>query len=345
MKKARLAALRRIEMIDAPRPEIRADDDVLLKVEIVGVCGSDVHYYTTGRIGCQVVSFPFAVGHEMAAVVETVGAGVKGLAPGDRVAVDPAMPCGDCDQCRAGRAHTCRELKFLGCPGQAEGCLAEYIVMPAGSCFPIPAAMSLETAALCEPLSIGVYAVRQSVPMQGARVGILGAGPIGLSVLLACGIEKPGAVYVTDKLDPRCAAAAAHGAAWAGNPDRENIVEAIAAREPALLDVVFECCGQQEALDQAIELVKPGGRIMIIGIPQFDRYSFEADVCRRKEVGFQHVRRQNECVQPTIDAVASGAMDPGFMVTHRFGLDETAKAFDLVDNYADGVIKAIIQVG
>ena len=333
-----------MELMETPAPEISRDTDVLLRIETVGVCGSDVHYYATGRIGSQVVKYPFAVGHECSATVAAVGAGVGRLKPGDRVAVEPAMSCGRCDQCQGGRPHTCRNLRFLGCPGQAEGCLAEYLIMPEECCYPIPDSMTLDQAALAEPLSIGLYAVKLCGLGPGMRVGILGAGPIGLSVLLAarmCGVEG---ICVTDKIDARLKAARGAGACWAGNPDREDIVAAIRTREPLLLDAVFECCGQQDAIDQAVELLKPGGKLMLVGIPTVDRVSFAIDRARRQELCLQNVRRQNHCVQPAIAAIASGAANVDFMLTHEFRFEETKAAFDLVHEYRDGVVKALIRL-
>ena len=194
----------------------------------VGVCGSDVHYYVRGKIGSQVVKYPFTVGHEGSGIVEAVGSAVTRVKPGDPIAVEPATCCHHCDQCLAGREHTCRNLTFLGCPGQVEGCLSEYIVMKEQSCFPLGDKVTLEEGALSEPLAIGVYAVKQSIPMKGVKIGILGCGPIGLSVLLpaiAQGAEK---VYVTDKLDYRVELARKAGAAWGGNPLKEDVVKAVA---------------------------------------------------------------------------------------------------------------------
>lgn len=343
MRAAQLIGVRDMAMRDVPKPVVSDDHDVLLKLEAVGVCGSDVHYYTTGRIGSQVVSFPFTVGHEASAVVEATGSAVTSVKKGDRVAIDPPVSCHACDQCLNGRPHTCRELRFLGCPGQMEGCLSEYLVMPDECCFPIPDSMDFGQAALVEPLSIGVYAVRQSIPMKGARIGILGMGPIGFSVMLPALAAGAEAVYVTDRIDARCELALAHGATWAGNPDKVEVVEDVTEFEPLLLDCVFECCGQQEALDQGMSLLKPGGTLMLIGIPEFDRYSFAAETGRRRELRLQNVRRQNGCVEEAIELVASGTIDPSFMITHRFGLEDTQKAFDMVDTYADGVLKAMIE--
>ncbi len=344
MKTMVLTGIKGMEGRVVPDPRIEHDTDVLLKLAMVGVCGSDVHYYVTGRIGSQVVQYPFTVGHECSAVVEKVGRAVRRVKPGDRVAIEPAMSCGHCDQCLAGRQHTCRQLRFLGCPGQAAGCLSEYLVMPEDCCFPIPQGMSLEQACLAEPLSIGVYAMKLSGTVKGARIGILGAGPIGLSVMLAArnqGIER---IHMTDRIDARLATARQAGATWAGNPDRDDVVEAIATREPLLLDTVFECCGQQDAVDQAVDLLKPGGKLMLVGIPETDRISLTIDKARRKELCLQNVRRQNHCMQAALDLIATGTVNVDFMVTHRFGLADTQRAFDLVHAYGDGVIKAVIAV-
>ncbi len=338
-----LTGIREMEMTDIPEPVINNNNDVKIKMQAVGVCGSDVHYYTTGRIGSQVVKYPFPVGHEGAGYVTEVGSEVTRVKPGDRIAIDPAMSCFECDQCRAGRPHTCRNLRFLGCPGQSGGCLSEYIVMPENSCYPVDESMSFDEAAISEPLSIGVYAVKQSLDMKNVKAGILGFGPIGMSVMLAGKALGGKHFYVTDKIDQRLMEAGDHGAVWTGNPEKEDVVSAISGKEPELLDVVFECCGQQDALDQAFELLKPGGKLMIIGIPEFDRWSFSADAGRRKEICIQHVRRQNECVEPALEMISGGQVDVKDMVTHRFGFEDTKKAFDLVAGYEDGVMKAMID--
>ncbi len=327
-----------------PDPVLQLDTDVLLRLAVVGVCGSDVHYYVTGRIGSQVVQYPFTVGHECAAVVEKVGRSVKRVRPGDRVAVEPAMSCGECDQCLAGRPHTCRRLLFLGCPGQVEGCLSELIVMPEACCFPLPQDMTLEQACLAEPLSIGIYAVKLSGTVKGARIGILGSGPIGLSVLLAARNQGVEAVYMTDRIEARLAMARQAGAAWTGNPDRGDVVAAITEREPLLLDTVFECCGQQEAVDQAVDLLKPGGRLMMVGIPEVDRISLVIDKARRKELCLQNVRRQNHCMQAALDLISEGTVNVDPLITHRFSFAESQRAFDLVQAYRDGVIKAVVRL-
>ena len=315
MKSIVLTGLSRIEISDRPVPEIENPGDVLIRMRSVGVCGSDIHYYRTGRIGSQVVQFPFVLGHEGAGVIEKTGSGVTALKPGDRVAIDPAMPCHNCDQCRDGRPHTCRNLRFLGCPGQAEGCLSEYIVMPASSCIVLPENVTLDQGALSEPLSIGLYTVRSAGDIKGKAVGILGSGPIGLSVLQSAVAAGAGEVYVTDKIDERLAVASGMGAAWAGNVDTTDVVRDILERKPEQLSVVFECCGQQEAADQAVQLLKPGGTLIIIGIPEFERWTFGSDDMRRKEISIRNIRRQNESINDTIQMIASGIIQPDTMQT------------------------------
>jgi L-iditol 2-dehydrogenase len=339
-----LTGIRQMEMANVPEPTIKKDDEVLLKVEVVGVCGSDVHYYETGRIGSQIVEYPFVVGHECAATVEAVGSAVSRVKVGDGVVVDPAIACNNCDQCKQGRKNTCRKLKFLGCPGQAGGCLCEYIVMPEDCCFPIDDKITFAQGVLCEPLAIGVYAVKQACISENTDIAILGSGPIGLSCLVSAVAENANACYVTEKIERRVEIAEKNGASWVGNPNKEDIVKEILRLEPAGVDVVFECAGQQETIDQAVELLKPGSKLMLVGIPRLERVWFIIDKIRRKEITIVNVRRQNNCTQMAIDLIATGKVKVDFMITHRFKLEQTQQAFDMVAEYRDGVIKALIEL-
>lgn len=203
--------------------------------------------------------------------------------------------------------------------------------------------MSYDEAAISEPLAIGVYAVKQSIAMEGAKVGILGFGPIGMSVLLPALAQGAKEVYVTDKIEERLKIARSCGAIFTANPDQEDVVGKISAEVPELLDVVFECCGQQEAIDQAVELLKPGGKLMVIGIPEFERWSFLVDTSRHKELCIQNVRRQNEALHPALDMMAKGEVNVAAMSTHRFSFEDSKEAFDLVAGYKDGVMKAMIE--
>ena len=343
MKSIKLTGIREMDIFEVEEPVLTSPFDVKIKMVVMGVCGSDIHYYKTGKIGTQVVKFPFTVGHEGAGIVVETGASVSRIKPGDRIAIEPAMPCFDCDQCRQGRHHTCRNLRFLGNPGQAEGLLSEFIIMPETSCFPIPENLTLDDAAITEPLAIGVYAVQQAGLLKGKDIGILGAGPIGESVLLPALAKGVNNAYVTDKIDERLQLAQENGAVWIGNPEKTDVVKGILAKEEKGLDVVFECCGQQEALDQALLLLKPGGTLMLIGIPESNRVSFDINHMRHKEITIINVRRQNDCVEKAIDLIASGKISVANWATHRFKFEDSQKAFDLVAGYKDGVLKAMID--
>lgn len=177
------------------------------------------------------------------------------------------------------------------------------------------------------------------------NIGILGSGPIGLSVLTAVSVLHPGKIFMTDKLDYRLAFARSSGASWTGNPDKTDIAAAVKEAEPQLLDMVFECCGQQEAVSQAISLLKPGGKLMLIGIPEVDEIRFPINEMRRKEICIQNVRRQNESVDDCLELLSGGKVNVKPWATHRFKLSEAKQAFDMVANYQGGVIKAMIDIG
>ncbi len=343
MKASLLTGIRKMEIRDIPNPDICSSKEVLLRVRRVGVCGSDVHYFRRGQSGGQDIEFPWIVGHECAAVVEKVGTHVTNVSPGDRVAVDPAVSCGDCDQCLGGRPNTCRNLRFLGFPGQMQGCLCEFIVLPEESCFKIDDRLSLSQGVLVEPLAIGIYAVDFLEKMAAGAIGILGCGPIGLSVIQAALAKRIQNIYATEKIPERLDSALSHGAIWTGNPEGMDIVSEILTETDGL-DAVFECCGDQEALDQAIDLLKPGGTLLILGIPEIVRVSFDAHRLRRKEIRIQNVRRQRGCTQRAIDLIVSKKVDIDFMATHTFSLEEAQEAYELAAEYGDGVIKAMISI-
>jgi L-iditol 2-dehydrogenase len=252
------------------------------------------------------------------------------------------MPCWECDQCLAGRHHTCRKLKFLGCPDQAEGCLMEYIVMPEESCFPLTGRLNADHGSISEPLAIGVYAVKKSGGVKGLKIGILGYGPIGMSVMLAAKAEDADSFFVTDKIDKRLSIAQKEGALLTGNPLKENIVEKIINNNSLGLDVVFECCGQQEAFDQAIDILKPGGRLVGVGIPEFARWSMNVENTRRKEISIQFIRRQVDCVEHALKLMETDISIDN-MITHRFPFEKTKEAFDIVAGYNDGAMKVMID--
>ena len=345
MKAACLTGIRKFEMRDVAGPELRPGW-VIVRIHSVGVCGSDIHYYTEGSIGSQVVQYPFIIGHECSGIIEEVGDGVADLKPGRRVAIDPAIACGECYLCKTGHENICTNIMFLGCPGQIEGSLKEYLAMPAKNCYQIPDTMTFYEAILTEPLATAVHAVKLSGIRPGETIAVLGSGPIGLLTMMAAlhyGAEK---AYATDIVPERVDFARQMGAAQSFNYNSDDVAAAVRDDTAGRgVDIAFECAGEQDALDQAVELLRPGGRLLIIGIPSTERLSFIADCARRRELLLQNVRRQNHNVEEAIQLVAEKKIDVARLVTHHFPFDNVADAFDLVSSYSDGVIKAMVIMG
>jgi L-iditol 2-dehydrogenase len=343
MKAAFLTGVRSLEVREIAVPRVTRDDDVLVRSRAVGVCGSDLHYYLSASVGSDHVSYPFIPGHECAGIVEEVGRDVVRVKPGDAVVIEPAVSCGTCDQCRTGRPHTCRKLLFLGHYGELTGGMAEFVLAPERNCVPLPAKMSVVQGALAEPLSIALYAARLAGSVRGKTSAVLGAGPIGLCVAMVLKAEGTGALYMTEKVEARVQAARTAGADWAGNPEREDVVAEILGRESLGLDIVLECCGDQAALDQAVALLKPGGTLVVVGIPLEPRVSFDSGKLRRKEIRVQSVRRQNKCLERAVGMIHAGRVKVDFLATHFFKLDEAREAYETAAARRDGVIKAIVE--
>lgn len=342
MKAAFLTAPRKVEIRDVPKPLLKNDDDVLLRTAVAGLCGSDLHYFTADRVGNEAVPYPAVVGHECSAFVEAVGPSVKAFKAGDRVAVEPSISCGTCDQCLAGRPHTCRHVSFLGHPGERSGCLAEYFIMPERNLFSVPETLTMTEGMLVEPLSIALHARALAVGTLGPSIGVLGTGPIGLLLVQVLKTEGHGDIFSTDRSDARNAAALKAGAAWSGNPDRLDIVSEIFKRKPLGLDSVFEASGDPAAIEQAVELVKPGGWIYQIGIPLAERMSYLSSRMRRKEISLRFIRRQNRCVNQGLMLVQAKHLDIDWLATHTFKIEEAEKAFATAADRTDGVLKSSI---
>ena len=343
MKALALTGLKKLEFMEVPQPKIVNDTDVLLKIAAVGICGSDVHYYEDGKVGTQVVKYPYRIGHECSAIVQQVGKAVKNVKVGDKIVVEPAVSCHKCDQCKMSRENTCRNLKFLGTPGQGDGCLCEYMVMPEESCLVVNDKLTLTQAALCEPFTIGLYSAKQGQGRNTDKIAILGSGPIGLSCMMAAKMLGAVKIYMTDKINARLAVAKKHGAHWTGNPDESDIVKQINKLEPLGVDVVYECAGQQSTIDEGIEILRPGGKLVLVGIPRENRISVSIDQARRKEITIVNIRRQNRSTPESIELIAQKKANIDFMVTHKFAFKDAIKAFELAAGYKDGIIKAMIE--
>jgi L-iditol 2-dehydrogenase len=324
---ARLYGPRDIQVERIPHPGNPGPGNVLLRVTATGICGSDLHTFANARIGDTVLKSPLVLGHEFAGVVEAFGSGVENLRVGTRVAVDPAHPCHHCDLCESGHPNLCRRLHFCGLYPD-DGSLCEFMVVPARTCFPVPDSLDDETAAMLEPLGVALHATDLAKIRLGNRVAVLGAGPLGLLLVQAARLAGAAEIFVRDPLPWRLGLALKLGA------------KPLPVR--AEVDVAIEAAWGGAAIEQAMDLTRPGGRVVLVGIPSEDRCTFQHSLARRKGLTIVFSRRMKHMFPRAIQLVASGKADVRSLVTHRFPLRNTAEAFALNAGYKDKVVKVIV---
>jgi L-iditol 2-dehydrogenase len=330
-------------MEERPRPE-PGEGDVLVRVGPVGVCGSDVHYYTHGRIGPFVVERPLILGHEVAGTIVAVGPGVTTRSVGQRVAIEPGVPDRICEFCRSGRYNLCPNVQFMATP-PVDGAFTEYVVMPAGFVYPLPDSVSLEEGAMIEPLSVAVYAIHRSGIQAGQSAVVVGAGPIGLVTLQVARAAGASPVYMVD-LDPhRLEVAISMGATAAINAsEMDPVGEIVKLTGGRGADVVFEAAGSPKTAAMSVHLARRGGRVTMIGLPPEDNFPYPLVEAMAKEVDIVTVFRYANVYPAAIALVAEGRVDVKEMITHRFPLEDAERALQLSDRREDGVVKALIAV-
>ncbi len=343
MKAAALTGINKFEIIDKPIPTIQSSLDILVKIKQVGICGSDIHYFTTGRIGEQIIDFPFIIGHETMGVIEEVGSDVANLRKGQRIAIEPAVHCGECDQCKEGRMNTCEKNLFLGCPSQLNGALQEYMILKPQNCIPIDDRITDDEAVISEPMSIGVYTVNRSGIKPHESSAILGYGPIGMSVSLALKAKNISPQLVVDKLAYRSNLALKEGVEEAFHLN-ENSHKELINRFTNKFHVVYECSGDEQAILDAITIIRPGGKLIIVGIPETMNIQLPIHTLRRKEIDIFNIRRQVGCVEHSLELMKEKKINIENMVTHSYSLHEIQQAFELVTNYRENVMKAMIKI-
>lgn len=310
-------------------------DETLIQVEAVGLCGSDVHWYMEGGIGDANLPKPLILGHEFAGQI------FAGTRKGERVAIDPAIPCGLCRFCQQGNPNLCPSIMFAG-HGEQDGALRECMSWPKDRLFQIPDTMSMIEGAMLEPLGVALHAIDLAKIQVGMRVGVLGCGPIGLLIIQLLRLVGASQIVATEKLSHRIDTAKNFGATLVIQArDGLEVDEILSATRGEGLDVCIEAAGENEAVETAIASVRPGARVILVGIAADDRTSFQASAARRKGLTIKLSRRMKHTYPRAIQLVASGQIDVANIVTHRFTLDEYEQAFSTAAR-RDG-LKVIIE--
>jgi L-iditol 2-dehydrogenase len=332
MQASTLLGVGRIALESRPLPVVEADQ-VLVRIGAVGICGSDVHYYHEGRIADFVVEQPMILGHEAAGTIVAVGAGISADRIGERVSIEPQRACRRCEQCKHGRYNLCPFMEFYATP-PIDGAFAEYAAIQADYAFPIPDSMSIEAAALCEPLSVGIWANQKAGVGAGSRVLIAGAGPIGIVIAQVARAFGASEIIVTDVVESRRANALNLGAT--------SVIDPIATDVGALgldVDAFIDASGAAPAIRAGILAVAPAGRVVLVGMGA-DEIALPVSRIQGRELVVTGVFRYANTWPLAIDLIARGAVDMDALVTSRVGLDGVERGLALAT--APETLKVIV---
>lgn len=351
MLAARLYGPRDIRIDQVPEPPPPGPGQVRLKVAAVGICGSDLHTYADARIGDTKVESPLVLGHEFAGVIDGVGPGAldgldQPLRPGQRVAVDPATPCWHCEMCEAGHPNLCVQLHFCGL-WPDDGALQEFMLCDARTCFPLPDSLSDTEGALLEPLGVAIHAVDLGKLKVARSVAVLGCGPIGLPIIKLARLSGSDPIFAFDRFPWRAEKARDWGATHARTLDDGDPVAIIDAHTAGRgVDVVFEAAWADHSVQQAADMARLGGRLVLVGIPEEDTLTLRHSVARRKGLTIMMARRMKHTYPRAIRLATTHPAHLRLedLVSHHFPLAETAAAFEMNARYAEGVHKIMIDV-
>lgn len=329
-----------IEYGSISRP-VAGPGQVLLRVLANSVCGSDLHYWHEGRIGSARVDSAFTPGHEFSGVLVEGSGKPYGLPDGTLVAVDPAQPCGHCFWCHQGNPHLCPNMIFVGAPPYP-GAMAEYIAVPVTSVYPVPETFTPAQAALLEPLGVAMHALDLAKLRPGTHLTILGAGPIGLYVLMLARISGALSISVVEPLAYRREKALSLGAT-AAFPDLASYWQSVENTPTLGADVVIEATTSPQGPRHASEAVRIGGKVILVGIPDGDEFSLTGSLVRRKGLSVKWSRRMGHIYPRAIEYVASGRIDVNAIVTHTWPLERVREAFEMLAEYRDEAIKVVLE--
>lgn len=343
MKVAVMEGIGKMGYTQRPIPAPKADE-VLVKLEYVGICGSDMHYYETGAIGDYVVKPPFVLGHEPGGTVVGVGSHVTHLKVGDKVALEPGKTCGHCEFCRQGKYNLCPDVVFFATP-PVDGVFQEYVAHEAALCFKLPENVSTLEGALIEPLAVGFHAANQGGAHAGQTAVVMGAGCIGLVSMMALKAEGVSRVYVVDVMAKRLKKALELGADGVINGKDEDAVEAVRKLTGgAGCDLVIETAGTEFTTRQAIHMTKKGASVVLVGYSKTGEMTLPMSLALDKELTFKTVFRYRHIYPMAIDAVAAGKVNLKGIVTDIFDFDDIQNAMDRSVADKANIVKAVVRI-
>lgn len=343
MKVAVMEGIGKIGITEAPIPTPKADE-VLVKLDYVGICGSDLHYYETGAVSNFVVEPPFVLGHEPGGVVVEVGENVTHLKVGDKVALEPGKTCGHCEFCKQGKYNLCPDVVFFATP-PVDGVFQEYVAHEADLCFKLPENVSTMEGALIEPLAVGFHAANQGDAKLGQKAVVMGSGCIGLVSMMALKAKGVSEVYVVDIMDKRLEKAMELGATGVINGAKEDVVARVNELTGGMgTDLVIETAGTEITTRQAVQIAKKGSTIVLVGYSKTGDVNMPIGVALDKELTFKTVFRYRHVYPMAIEAVAAGKVNLKGIVTNIFTLDDAQNAMDQSANNKADIVKAVIKI-
>jgi L-iditol 2-dehydrogenase len=342
MQVAELIGLRQFRLVEREIAD-PGPGQVQVRLQAVGICGSDMHAYAEGGIGSTRCAYPMVLGHEPAGVVEKTGVGVSGWRPGDRVACEPALYCYHCEFCMAGHHNVCVNLRFLSSPGDP-GFFREYVNLPARNLVALPPNLGANEGSLIEPLAVALHSLKFGQPKPGETAVVFGAGPIGLLTIAVLKLSGAGRVWAVDPVSARRELALRMGADSSLDPNGLDAARQILADTAKRgVDVVFDCVAKESSVRQSIQVARNAGRVVFTGIPSELELPIDFHSWRRKELALFQVRRSNHEAEQARDILAAHPSRFAPLITHTRRLDQIAQAFTQLERHEDGAGKIVIQ--
>jgi len=343
MKVCVMTGAKRLEWTayDIPQPKA---GELQIKLEYVGVCGSDLHFYDEGRLANWVPDGPLVLGHEPGGAVTAIGENVEGFEIGDRVAIEPGVPCGRCDNCRTGHYNLCQDVKFMAIPKEKDGVFSEYCTHDASMCFKLPDNVDTMEGALIEPLAVGMHGCELSNAKLGESAIVLGCGCIGLVTIMALKARGVSEIYAVDVMEKRLKRAKEVGATKVFNDKEEDIVEFAKTLPGGGVDQVYECAGNRQTTLKSCKLIKRAGKVTLVGVSPEPHLELDVATLNAMEGTVYSVYRYRNLYPKAIKAVASGVIPLKKVVSHVYDFKDCIEAIEYSLARKDDVIKTVIKM-